>query len=329
MVSPFLSLLLVLVIAGGMLAASVVALMAWAILHPPRMSDGKAIWVLKRLSPGDLGLTFEDVSFDVRDERSKTLRFAGWWIPSAGSRRCAVLLHGYADAKVGAIAWAPLWHERGFNILALDLRAHGQSTGTLCTGGYHERHDVNAVLNQLRTRRPDQTRQLVLFGISMGAAIATAVASERDDLAGLVLESPYADYATAVMRHLERLGAPGPGFQRAALALAERASGSRFAEVRPMDCIARVRCPVLAIMPADDAFLTPEQSRAMRDAITSLPAGQCWQINGVEHLGSYAADPSAYARRIADFCASLGTEIGDPPEAAGRSTSAAGDVRVL
>ena len=41
----------------------------------------------------------------------------------AESDRCVVLLHGYADAKVGAIAWAPMWHELGYHALAIDLRA--------------------------------------------------------------------------------------------------------------------------------------------------------------------------------------------------------------
>src|SRR5512138_2516666 len=46
----------VLLVLGALLAAAVITLMAWSLLRPPRMTDGKAAWVLKRLSPGDLGL---------------------------------------------------------------------------------------------------------------------------------------------------------------------------------------------------------------------------------------------------------------------------------
>src|SRR5262245_33990196 len=106
-------------------------------LRPPRMTDGKAAWVLKRLSPGDLGMRFELAQFSVRDERSRRrINIAGWWIghPNAGGR-CVVMIHGYADAKVGVLAWAPTWHALGYNICAIDLRAHGESGGTFTTGG--------------------------------------------------------------------------------------------------------------------------------------------------------------------------------------------------
>src|SRR5689334_21077842 len=131
----------VLLVAGMVLVAATVAVMSWSLLRPPRMTDGKAAWLLRRLSPGDLSLSYEDVSFTVRDERGGgTIRIVGWWIPAVATSardagRCVVLIHGYADAKVGAIAWAPLWHARGYHVLAIDLRAHGDSGGAETTGG--------------------------------------------------------------------------------------------------------------------------------------------------------------------------------------------------
>src|SRR5881394_598903 len=187
----FLLLAAVLLGAGVVLTGAAVIVMAWALLRPPRMTDGKAAWLLQRLSPGDLGLAYEEVTFAVRDVRTgEALRIAAWWIPAAApSDRCVVLLHGYADAKVGAVAWAPVWHRLGYHILAPDLRAHGESGGRESTGGYFERHDVDQVISQLRAERPAATRHVVLFGVSLGAAVAAAAAALRDDVAAVVLES--------------------------------------------------------------------------------------------------------------------------------------------
>jgi hypothetical protein len=97
----------ILVALALLLAGGAVVGLALMLLRPPRMTDGVAVYRLRRLSPGDLGLAFEDINFIVRDENERPLRLAAWWIDNPHARgRCVVLLHGYADAKVGAIACA-------------------------------------------------------------------------------------------------------------------------------------------------------------------------------------------------------------------------------
>src|SRR5687767_6105768 len=177
----------VIVIVGVVLLIGTAWTIALSLLRPPRMSDGRALYVLHRMSPADIGLAYERITFEVRDEANRggdgKLSMAAWWIPHASANgRCVVLLHGYADAKVGAIAWAPVWHSLGFNILAVDLRAHGESEGAHTTGGHHEQHDLEQVLDQLRAARPGDTRQFVLFGVSLGGAVALALAARRTDL---------------------------------------------------------------------------------------------------------------------------------------------------
>jgi uncharacterized protein len=289
---------------GVLLAAATVFVMAWSLLRPPRMTDGKAAWLLQRLSPGDLGLPYEEVSFIVRDQCSGVpLRMVGWWIPGGAQPcdRCVVLLHGYADAKVGVIAWAPAWHRLGFNILALDLRAHGESEGRESTGGFYERHDVDQIISQLRAERPAATRQVVLFGASLGAAVATATAALRDDLAALVLESPYTDFRSASMTHMDLLGLPGCRMQGAALRLAEWLGYAKFDQVRTIDLLRKVNCPVLVITPADDVFLSPAGSREFETALAALPYGRMWHVEGATHLRGLHAEPNAYAERLRQF----------------------------
>src|SRR5689334_11495592 len=123
---------LVLLAAGAVLTTATAALLAYGLVHPERMTDGRALAVMGRLSPGDLQLPFSDVRFEVIDESHRPprkLSIAGWWIPATdpASDRTVILLHGYSDAKVGAIAWAPVFRDLGYHVLAIDHRAHGES----------------------------------------------------------------------------------------------------------------------------------------------------------------------------------------------------------
>lgn len=296
---------LVLMLFGGAaaLVGATVLLMAWSLVHPPRMSDGKAAWVLRRLSPGDLGLRFEEVKFDVRDRDGSPLRLAAWWIPHPEANgRCAVLIHGYADAKVGAIAWAPPWHALGYNLLVPDLRGHGQSEGSVCTAGDHECDDLSQLLDQLLAHRPHDTRELVLFGISMGAAIAGAVATGRDDIAAVVMESPYADFRHAALAHMDVMGLPGRRLQRLAIALAQWLTRADFSVASPSRQIPRMNCPVLLIESGRDALLSLDDRASLESAVHSLgQTSAVWTVDGVDHLMAFSADPMKYQRRLAQF----------------------------
>jgi alpha-beta hydrolase superfamily lysophospholipase len=311
---PTFLLIAMLLTCGVIVASAAIGLMAWGLIHPPRMTDGKAIARLHRLSPGDLGLRFESLKFGIRDEQGHELSLAAWWIPSATeSSRCAVLLHGYADAKVGAIAWAPIFHEAGCNILALDLRAHGESDGDYTTAGFYERHDVAQVLGQLRAARPVATQQFVLFGASSGAAVALAAAAPSDefpplDIAALVLDSPYADFRQAAMANYDRLGAPGRFFQRLALRLAAAITKSNYAAVAPLSILSRVAAPILMILPDSDPVVSSEDRVRLQQAMADRanPLDNFWLVPNCPHLLALQKDPAEYARRVRGFLETLG-----------------------
>jgi hypothetical protein len=247
-------------------------------------------------------------------------RASGGMADDAG--RCAVLIHGYADAKVGAIAWAPVWHDLGFHVLAIDLRAHGESGGRMSTGGWLERHDLAQVLDQLRAERPDQTRQIVLFGVSLGAAVALATATlpngddqgarnephrASHDIAAMVLESPFADFRAAAGAHMERLALSIGWMRQAAVTLAEWLSYADFEALRPVDLVTRAHCPVMVISPAADHCLAKGDTGALEQALRSRPAGlgvgMWWGVEGASHATALAVDPEEYRRRLEEFVA--------------------------
>src|SRR5207253_275021 len=81
----------------------------------------------KLASAGDprtqAGLDFEPVAFPATDN----LRLAGWWIPSAGDRastQTILLCHGFAADKSKQPVLLRELVQNGFNVLAIDLRAH-------------------------------------------------------------------------------------------------------------------------------------------------------------------------------------------------------------
>ena len=298
-----------LVALGILLWMSLVCTMAWTILRPPRMTAGKAIYHLRRLSPGDLGLAFEEENFRCRDDRSQsTLNISGWWIPACQpSSQCVVLIHGYADAKVGAIAWASLLHSFDMNILAIDLRAHGDSQGRFSTGGFFERQDTTQVIDQLLISRPGETRELFLFGISLGAAVAVATAALRNDIRGLILESLFADFKRVVGMHSRLLGLPDGITLRMAIALSQKISGAQFDVVKPTGLLRNIQCRLLLIIGEQDELLDAVDVASLRSAMAGHADAQVWIVTGAGHLRAMEADMEGYVERVGRFLVSAGS----------------------
>jgi len=302
-----------LLLAGVMVAMAVVACgglivaMARMLLMPKRMTAGRALYHLHRLNPSDLGMEYEPCSFQVIDESGGgRLNLAAWWIPTPVSDgRCAIILHGFSDAKVGAIAWAPLLRSFGFNILAVDLRAHGESGGKYTTAGFWERNDISQVIDQLKAARPQETQRILLFGVSLGAAIASATAAIRDDLWAVILESPFSSFHDAAFHHGDRLGTPGPIFQETAYRLGQWLAHADFDAVRPTETIRKIRCPLLIVQSGDDPFVSEADQQAVRQAVESRDAKlgycTCWRLPGVHHVVGLSHDPEEYRQQIQEF----------------------------
>lgn len=85
-----------------------------------------------------------------------------------GSTRTAILFHGInAEMYTNMSAQALFLYESGFNVLMTCQRAHGKSEGRFTTIGLRERYDV---LDWVRFAEQNGAKDLLLYGVSMGAA---------------------------------------------------------------------------------------------------------------------------------------------------------------
>jgi uncharacterized protein len=81
-----------------------------------------------------------------------------------------VILHGVADNRCSQTGYAQFLLARGYSVIMMDSRAHGESGGDIATYGWKERNDSRAIDDALEASEP--VRHLFYFGESMGAAIA-------------------------------------------------------------------------------------------------------------------------------------------------------------
>jgi len=140
--------------------------------------------------PGD-PRTLIDASFEeVRLRATDGIAIDAWWVPTTRNSRTdgrgslkqghdtVLLCHGFGRDKAGDLFLAGDLVANGYNLLAIDLRAHGRSGGQFTAFGGIESRDVLGAVQWLRTRHPDQSRRILGLGESLGAVALIEAAAD-------------------------------------------------------------------------------------------------------------------------------------------------------
>jgi pimeloyl-ACP methyl ester carboxylesterase len=145
----------------------------------------------------DLGVEGEEVALD-----SEGVTLHAFYLPSTPPRqnpRAILFLHGNAGNASHRLPNAAELAGRGADVLLIDYRGYGLSEGTPSESGTYA--DARAGLAHLIEERGIPEERIVLFGRSLGGAVAVDLARDRN-LAGVILESTFtsiADVARGMM----------------------------------------------------------------------------------------------------------------------------------
>jgi hypothetical protein len=136
-------------------------------------------------TPASFGLSFEDVELRTADGEL----VHGWFLPAPTPAPVTVLLlHGNAGNISHRFEKLAVLRDLGADVLIVDYRGYGRSSGRPSETGTYR--DADAAYEYLvQTRRIDP-RRLVLYGESLGAAVAVDLAA-RKPVGGLVIESAF------------------------------------------------------------------------------------------------------------------------------------------
>jgi uncharacterized protein len=135
-----------------------------------------------QLTPRDLGCDFEDVTFGAD-------RLHGWWLRGAGPQTL-IYYHGNGG-NVGANAEHACRLQRfGFSVLIFDYRGYGRSVGDF-PSEQAVYADAQAAWDFVTCARNVSPGRVILYGHSLGGAIAVEMARLHPDAAGLIAESTF------------------------------------------------------------------------------------------------------------------------------------------
>jgi len=135
-------------------------------------------------TPSDIGLDYEDVSLTTSDIE----RLHGWYVPAVDSRGVLLFFHGNAGNISHRLDSIKIFHELDLDILIIDYRGYGQSTGKASEQGTYL--DAQAAWDYLINSRGIPADRIIVFGRSLGGAVGAWLGVQNTP-AAVIIESSF------------------------------------------------------------------------------------------------------------------------------------------
>ena len=213
-----------------------------------------------------------------------------------------VAVHGYSGRRQGMFDIARFYYEKGFNVLAPDNRAHGESEGKWVGMGWLDRKDILIWLDKIIEENPDA--KIILHGISMGGATVMMCAGENlpSNVKGIVDDCGYTSVwdifsdELSVLFHL-----PSFPLLNVASGMAKLRAGYSFGEASSLKSVSKAKVPMLFIHGEKDNFVHTDMVHKVYEACPT--AKKKLVVEGAGHGESYQKDPELYLKTVFDFLA--------------------------
>lgn len=195
-------------------------------------------------TPEDVGLAYEDVHFSAGDG----VKLHGWFVPAPGGRPVGAVLfcHGNAGNISHRLVSVAQFNRMGLDVLIFDYRGYGRSEGKPGEKGTYL--DAEAAWDEL-VGRGIAPERIVVFGRSLGGAVAARIARDRGS-AALIVESAFTSVPDMAARML-------PIYPARLLV--------RF-RYNTVEHVGKVGCPVLVVHSRDDEMIPFKHGRRIFQA---------------------------------------------------------------
>ncbi|MCH9672620.1 MAG: alpha/beta fold hydrolase [Gammaproteobacteria bacterium] len=233
-------------------------------------------------TPANHQLQYEDVYLTGADGG----QLHGWFIPHQASpkRQTLLFLHGNAGNIADRVDSLKEVAQRGFAVFVIDYRGYGNSDGRPTEDGTYR--DAHSAWKYLADERQIAPRDIIIWGRSLGGAVAVWLAESVRESGGLIVESTFASLPRLAQRLYPWL--PAKYLVRYRYDSLSRA--------------ARLEMPILSLHSPTDEVIPIEEGRLLFNAFRDPK--QFVEISG-DHASGYATTGAPYWTALSAFADSL------------------------
>lgn len=212
----------------------------------------------------------------------------------------AVVIHGYSGKGQDMVYFAKEYYERGYNVLVVDLRGHGESQGDYIGMGWHDRLDIIDWTNYIVNKNSNS--KIIIHGVSMGAATVMMATGEDlpKNIKVAIEDCGYSSIWDEFEMQLKLLyNLPSFPALNAASAVCKIRAGYMLEEGSCVEQLKKSKTPTLFIHGDQDKFVPFEMLDIVYE--TANCEKQKMVVQGAAHAQASSINPQLYWKTIDGF----------------------------
>ncbi len=215
------------------------------------------------------------------------------------SKGVIILLHGIRSQKEHFILMSNRLSKRGYDVVAIDLRAHGESEGVHCTFGVKEKQDLKCLIDFLEAN--NDFKSIGIWGQSLGGAIGLQALMYDSRINFGIIESTFSDLSSITNDYLtNKIGFEWRFFSDYLLNRAGAIAGFKPKLASPIDACKVIKQPVLMVHGSADRRIKIEYSMMNFGYLLNKDA-QYIQMDGANHLNVWEIGGDNYLKEVFNF----------------------------
>jgi len=197
----------------------------------------------------------------------KNIKIEAWYMPVDSSKGTVIMVHGLGGNKSLLMSQAYEFRYFGFNVLFIDLRAHGNSGGNTTTLGFRESEEIKLAYEYIFKK---SEKRIFLYGISLGAVVvAKAIYDYNLAPSGIILDMPFGSLKKLLEGRARILGFPEEPFGVLVTFWSGIERGFNGFRHNTIRYAKKINCPVLMQYGALDRLVTSTETNSIFRNIAS------------------------------------------------------------
>ena len=211
-----------------------------------------------------------------------------------------IMLHGIRGSKAYFFNLSNTIAKKGYNAVALDLRAHGFSGGRYSTFGVKEQKDVVALIDYLIKEEGIQNN-IGIWGQSLGGAMALQTLAFDERLKFGIIESTFSNFNLITNDYAKQyLGFSISAFTNYQVKRAGKIAGFDPDKANPAEACKKIEQPVLMVHGAKDKRIKIEYGRQNFEQLKS-DKKQFYEIPNGNHYNIWQFGGEPYFEKVFKF----------------------------